>query len=120
MLTSWWVKPLAYVLLMLAISGGGWYAYHHWVHNIQQTQIKEDNTKQLEQMAKDIKALQDKTNALDDANTAILDQLNKKNVAVRETHDKIGAYIASPEARKSDRESSEILKETIRRLHDAQ
>jgi len=120
MLTSWWIKPLAYVLLILAVSGGGWYSYHHWVHNIQQTQIKDDNNKQLEQMAKDIKDLQVKTDALDQANSDILEKLNAKNTAVRDNHDKISTYISSPQAQKSDRESSEVLKETVRRLQSAQ
>lgn len=120
MFTKWWIKPLAYVLLFLAVSGGGWFAYSHWVHNIKQEQIKDDKNAQLEQMAKDIQDLKKKTDALDDANTAILVELNKKNTEARDTHDRVSSYINSPEAKKSDRESSEVLKETIRRLHDAQ
>jgi hypothetical protein len=57
--------------------------------------------------------------SIEKINGDILIKLNAQNQKVIEQHDTVTHYIASPEAQKSNRESSDVIKNTIGMLrHD--
>jgi Flp pilus assembly protein TadB len=93
-------------------------AYFFWEGRIKKTERLENQNTELTQALKDIKDLQDKTDKLSTAQSEMLVELEKKNTAVITKQQTIRTYLDSPEAKKSDRESSEVLKETMRRMAD--
>lgn len=120
---AWLSKPFVSIalkaLLVVGLLGGAYGIYHHFVSGIQKTQQVVDQNAQLTQALKDIDDLKKKTDALDSAQADMIVQLNAKNTAVKTKQNTIQNYINSPAAQKSDRPSSDVLKETVRRLSDA-
>jgi HAMP domain-containing protein len=115
-LSSIWFKLGAAAVAIALIFA----AYTSHVNGIKNQQKMEDTNKELIQAMADIKILQQKTEALDQAQSAMLIELNKKNAAVVTRQETIRTYLQSDDAKKSDRPSSDVIKETVRRLSNAQ
>jgi hypothetical protein len=102
------------IIILVGILTGGYFA---WKIHIQNQAMAEFNQKQQEQYVKDQKIIQGKIDAITEAQNQIIEGLQKQLDAVNTQHDDIKAYLDSDEAKKTDRPSSEILKETFRRLN---
>jgi 2,4-dienoyl-CoA reductase-like NADH-dependent reductase (Old Yellow Enzyme family) len=111
-LSSIWFKIGAIVIAL----GLVYAAYNHFVDGVKEGQKTEDQNIVYKQALEDIETLKKKTDALDEAQSAIIIQLNKKNETVITKQETVRTYLQSEEARKSDRPSSDVIKETVRKL----
>ncbi len=100
-------------LLLAGIATGG---YFLWKNQVENRVLYEYNLKQAEQAAKDRAEFIEKIKEITIAQEEILEQLRQKNQESNALKDSIDEYLQSEEANQYDRPSSEILKETIRRL----
>lgn len=90
--------------------------YFHWENKIRQEALAAYNQKQLEQIIQDQQLYITQTKQLQDQLDQINSALNSQTQQLNDKVDGINQYLASPEAAKTDRPSSEIIKETVRRL----
>jgi len=88
-----------------------------WKNNIKKQAILEMTNRQLEQIIKDQQTFIIKMNEINTLQKQELDGLNKKNSVLMIEISKIETYLNSEQVMKNDHPSSEILKETIRRLN---
>jgi len=91
-------------------------AYFYWESRVSKTQQLKDQNVELTQALKDIKDLQSKMDVISTTQSSMLVELNRKNSAVVTRQETIRSYINSPEAQSSNRDSSEVLRETVRRM----
>ena len=107
-----------YAIIGIAVFGTLTATYYSWRKSIERQALLEFNQKQLEQTVADQAEFRRKMQEIADKQEEII----KKNAEDRRAfEDKINAaqsFIESDEARKSDRPSSELLKETVKRLKD--
>ena len=93
--------------------------YYSWRKGIEREALLEYNQKQLEQFTKDQEDFRKKMENIKKEQ----DELRKKNEEDKKKFDvkidKARDYVNSEEAKKSDRPSSIILRETIKKLKDA-
>lgn len=94
------------------IAGGYWY----WKHNVEATAALKFNNEQLEQTVKDKDQLITSMKAIDDAREKAILDLQKQKEAVDAQLKDVEDYLDSDDATKADRPSSDVLKETIRKL----
>lgn len=108
-----WVIYIAGFLIIAAMVVGG---YLYWKHNVTTTAQLKFNNQQLEQTVKDQEAFIAQTKALSDIQNQLVIELNDKNVELSGKLIDIDNFLNSPEAEKTNRESSDVIKETIKRL----
>jgi uncharacterized membrane protein len=103
------------ILLIGLLSG----VYYSWRSSITRQALLEYNQKQLEQTLKDQEEFRLKMQAIQKNQ----EELIKKNREdKKEFDDKMASarsYLESDEAKKEDRSSSQVLKQTIKKLKDA-
>lgn len=105
-------------LMVISIGLAAWILITQYNHHLTETQALKDQNAQLVQLEKDNQALTKKMNALSDANVQILLELDKQNQKVIQTHDKVTTYIQSPEGQKSNRQTSDVIRNTIGMLQN--
>lgn len=113
-----WGALLSKVMLIVAILGVAYVGFNEYNHSVTQAQMLRDQNAQLVQLQKDNQDLQTKMNTLNKANADILLKLDNQNQKVVATHDRVATYIQSPEAQKSNRTSSDVIRNTIGMLQD--
>ena len=101
------------VLLLLASIGVSLLV---WKHSIETAATLQFNKQQLEQVVADQQKLTKTLNKINEIQQKISDELAVKNQALDEKLIGIETYLTSPEAKKSDRVSSDVLKKTIEEL----
>lgn len=109
-------KIATYALIALIATGALTGIYLNWKSTIRQEALAEYNKNQLEQVIKDRERMVEQLNQLGEAQKTIVLQLAKQQDDLATKLSKIDDFLSSPEAQKGDRPSSEVLKETIRRL----
>ena len=112
LLNKYVVGGIAVVLLLISLGTG----LMVWKHSIQNQALLEFNNKQLEQVVADQKKFNDLMTSLNAVQKKISDDLASKNQALDEKLNGIEGYLTSAEAKKSDRDASEVLKKTIEEL----
>lgn len=105
-------------LLVVAIGGLIYIAIAQYNGHIAEGQRIKDQNAQIQQVLKDNNILGQKLDNLSKINDNILVQLDAKNQKVEVLHDKVTTYITSPEAQKSNRPSSDVIKNTIGMLRN--
>lgn len=103
-------------LIFLLVGGIIWSAWNNYTQGIVLEERLKNENAQLVRLNNDMLILQKKTEELDTANREILVKLSEKNDKVIERHNEVRTYIQSDAARASNRESSEVIKNTIRML----
>lgn len=115
--TSWIGKAIAVLSLLGILAACGTSVYFSWAHAIRDAEAAKFEVAKrdalIENKNKEIKILTD-TNALKEQK---IKDLGDAVSAVNLQSDSIAAWIASQKGTKGDRESSDILKETFKRLH---
>lgn len=109
-------KLAGYAIIALLSAGVIFGGYYAWKVHVQNQAMQEFNQKQADQAEKDRKVFAEKMQKIEAVQNQILGNLQKQIQAANEQQDMIQDYLDSDEAKASDRESSEILKETVRRL----
>jgi uncharacterized protein HemX len=104
-------KYIIYGVLALALVGG----YFGWKWKVKNEARAVFQAEQLKQALKDNEKFRLQMEEIDRNRQAIIDDLNKKNDELEAQNRSITDWIDS-EGKKSDRPSSEVLKETIRRF----
>jgi hypothetical protein len=110
-----WVQR---ALLVAAVAGLIYLGYNAWKSDIEEGQMLRDQNAQLQRVIKDNNILKFKLEKLDEANKDILIKLEQKNDRVIEKHDTVTKYIQSPDAQKSNRPTSDVIKNTIGMLQN--
>ena len=90
--------------------------YYSWKSNIEYTALLEYNQKQLEQSLKDQEALKKKLSDIEKKQAEIIKQTEEDRRLYEEKMKSVDEYLGSLEARKADRPSSDVLKETVKKL----
>src|SRR5256885_7474798 len=103
-------------LIIAALVVGG---YLYWKHNVTTTAQLKFNNQQLEQTIKDQQEFIDQTKKINDDQNQIIIDLNKTNAELALKLKDVDDFLNSPDAEKSNRESSDVIKETIKRLKSA-
>lgn len=100
-------------LLVAVLAFGG---YKYWENQVEQKALIEWNNAQLEQVIKDQERFIKQLEALTLVQKQIIETTKAANAEIDEKVEEIQEYLGSDEALQSNRPSSDILKETIRRL----
>lgn len=93
--------------------------YYSWRKGIEREALLEYNQKQLEQNLKDQEELRKKMEAVTQQQEEIRKKTEEDKKAFENKINNAREYINTEEAKKSDRPSSEILKQTVKKLKDA-
>lgn len=109
-------KLAGYVIIAILAAGVLFGGYYAWKVHVQNQAMQEFNQKQTEQADKDRKVFEEKMQKIEAVQNQILGNLQKQLDTVNEQSDILQDYLDSDEAKASDRESSAVLKETVRRL----
>ena len=84
--------------------------------NVRKEALAKYNQTQIEQNLKDTKALIEETKKINENQNKIILEVQSKNQKLDEALSKIDNYLNEPETIKQDKESSNILKNTIKSL----
>ena len=84
--------------------------------NVRKEALAKYNQTQIEQNIKDTKALIEETKKINENQNKIILEVQSKNQKLDEALSKIDNYLNEPETIKQDKESSNILKNTIKSL----
>lgn len=117
-ITGPWGAFLGKGLMALTLAGMIYIGVAQYNENIRRNERMKLRDTQITQLLKENKEQNKRLDLIAKDNEQILVELKKKNDKVVETHNNVTKYIASPEAQKSNRESSDVLKNTIRMLKD--
>jgi len=101
-----------YIFIAIALVGG----YFYWKHQVEQQALMEYNQRQLEQALKDREEFQQKMSEIENKQRNVEENLAKQNDEVAQKLTNIDNYLLSPEVNKQDKQSSEVLKNTITEL----
>jgi len=107
-----------YLLIALISSGVLYGAYTIHINTVKAAALAEFNTAQLKQIVADQQTFINMMQQLQVVSEQTIAELRLTNAKTDALTSDITEYINSPEAQKSDRESSEILKQTIQRLQN--
>jgi len=115
LLTNKWFIYIIGALAGLLMTGG---LYMNWKNKIEANAKLEFNNEQLQQVIKEQERFLEQNRQLTEEQNKLIEDAAKEREALNNKLEELKTYIDSPEAAKSDRESSEIVKETIRRLQE--
>jgi uncharacterized protein with von Willebrand factor type A (vWA) domain len=90
--------------------------YIGWKHQIEAAALSDYNRKQLEQVIQDQQDFQNKMRTIEDTQKSLSDSLARQNEVITKKFNSIDSFLSSPEAQKSNRPASEVLKKTIKKL----
>lgn len=101
----------AIMLCIAAFTG-----YEVWKNKIENEALAQWNAQQIAQQKADNAQFQQQLQDIEKNAATVEQQLSKQNQALQDQNKSITDYLNSAAAKKSDRASSAILKETIRRM----
>lgn len=105
-------------LLITMAAGMIWFAVHTYNEGIRTTERDNNQIAQLQQIVKDNQDLNKKLGDLQTINTQILTVTAEKNNRVDNKHNEVTHYIQSPEGQKSNRDTSDVIRNTIGMLQN--
>jgi len=103
-----------YIAAAVAIVG----IYFFWKHNVEQQALMEYNQKQLEQSLVDQKKMSEALNDLSKQQADIIKKSEEDRQAYELKIGTISDYLESKETKKSDKPSSDILRNTVKQLKE--
>lgn len=109
-------KILTYLGIGLLSVGVLYGAYKMWENSVKTRALLEFNNAQLEQVIKDQQRFNAQMELLREFQIELLNQTNEQNQLLEDKLNDIDQYLGSDEATSGNRPSSDVLKETIRRL----
>ena len=92
--------------------------YFYWKHNVEQQALMEYNQKQLEQSIEDQNKIKETLVAIETNQQQIIKQSEQDKVAYEQKLGTVTDYLDSSATKKSDKPSSDILKQTVKQLKD--
>jgi Na+-translocating ferredoxin:NAD+ oxidoreductase RnfG subunit len=112
------ILAIIYFVIGASIVGLFFFLVNDYTKSIVNSERADLSKRQLEQVVKENKELQKKTEQLEKANQTILNETKESNDKVVVRYEKVTEYINRPETQSTNRESSEVLKNTVRMLKD--
>jgi hypothetical protein len=109
---KWVIYAIGLVVGVVSLAG----VYLFWKHNITAAAQLRFNNKQLEQTIKDKDQFIANLERLSKLNEEAIVELNKQKGELDVKFKDLQDYLNSEEARKDDRDSSQVLKKTIEKL----
>ena len=103
-------------LIVAALIVGG---YFYWKHNVTENAQMQFNNQQLQQKIKEDEDFIAQSKILTEQQNAAIADLTQKNNDLNSKLKDLDDYLNSPQASKDDRDSSEVLKQTIDKLRKA-
>ena len=109
-------KPLFYVFMLLVLISMG--LYYVSMQDVKKIALMEYNREQLEENLKEQRALMEKQQKISDLQLVIQKQLTEQNEKLSIKLSTIDRYLSSDDAKKANRLSSDVLKNTLRMLSE--
>lgn len=108
-INSWTVNLILGIIIAIFLGGG----YMAWKHNVEQEIINEQKVQQLEQQIKDQEEYIKDIEALNKDSNEIISTMKNKEINLNTKLRDLESYLDN---HKDDKESSEVLKRTIKEL----
>jgi hypothetical protein len=109
-------RIFAYIVIGFLTSGALFGVYKTWELTVKMKAMAEFNQKQLEQVIKDAAEFKKKMDAIGVSQKEIVKELETQIKVIDSQLDEIDNFLDSDNAKKLDRSSSKILKDTVRKL----
>lgn len=116
LITSGSIKWLSILVIMAGLTGGLYMKHREIVNNEKQIALQQYNIKQLEQTIKDRDAYIEEIESVARARSEAINNLARKNKELEDKLDSVVTEIDKHVGAGHDRESSQILKDTIKSL----
>lgn len=109
-------KIALYLIIATFLSGALGTAYYVWKKNIEHAALLEFNQKQMQQTLKDQQKFIEQQQQISDQARSAVQEMKNNNVTLRNKIMGINNYLDNSSKSGGDKPSSEVLKETVRRL----
>lgn len=116
LITSGSIKWLSILVIIAGLAGGLYMKHREIVNNEKQIALQQYNIKQLEQIVKDRNAYIEEIENVNRARSEAINGLTQKNRQLEKKLESVVSQIDKHVGAGRDRESSQILKDTIRSL----
>ena len=111
-------KYVIYALVIVGVVVGSFIFIRTWENDIKKSALNDFNNKQLEQVIKDQNKFQVQLEQLNKSQQAIVDDMNIQNQSLVNKLNTVTTYLDSNQAKKDNRSSSTVLKNTIKKLEN--
>lgn len=118
LITSGSIKWLSILVIIAGLAGGLYMKHREIVNNEKQIALQQYNIKQLEQTIKDRDAYIDEIENVNRARSEAINGLTQKNRELEKRLESVVSHIDKHVGAGRDRESSQILKDTIKSLEE--
>ena len=118
LITSGSIKWLSILVIVAGLAGGLYMKHREIVNNEKQIALQQYNIKQLEQTIKDRDAYIEEIENVNRARSEAINGLSQKNKELEKKLESVVSQIDKHVGAGRDRESSQILKDTIRSLEE--
>ena len=118
LITSGSIKWLSILVIIAGLAGGLYMKHREIVNNEKQIALQQYNIKQLEQTIKDRDAYIDEIENVNRARSEAINGLTQKNRELEKRLESVVSQIDKHVGAGRDRESSQILKDTIKSLEE--
>jgi uncharacterized protein (DUF3084 family) len=118
LITSGSIKWLSILVIIAGLAGGLYMKHREIVNNEKQIALQQYNIKQLEQTIKDRDAYIDEIENVNRARSEAINGLTQKNRELEKRLESVVSDIDKHVGAGRDRESSQILKDTIKSLEE--
>ena len=118
LITSGSIKWLSILVIVAGLAGGLYMKHREIVNNEKQIALQQYNIKQLEQTIKDRDAYIEEIENVNRARSEAINGLTQKNRELEKRLESVVSQIDKHVGAGRDRESSQILKDTIRSLEE--
>jgi 2',3'-cyclic-nucleotide 2'-phosphodiesterase (5'-nucleotidase family) len=112
--------PLGKIVGYAALALAAWGAYELWEYKTEQKALTEFNRRQVEQVLKDKELLLEQLKKNQELTELMQKQLRETNEQLDQKIKVVEDFLNSEEAIKQDRPASPLLKDTIKKLREAQ
>ena len=118
LITSGSIKWLSILVIIAGLAGGLYMKHREIVNNEKQIALQQYNIKQLEQTVKDRNAYIEEIENINRARSEAINGLTQKNRELEKRLESVVSDIDKHVGAGHDRESSQILKDTIKSLEE--
>lgn len=118
LITSGSIKWLSILVIIAGLTGGLYMKHREIVNNEKQIALQQYNIKQLEQIVKDRDAYINEIENVNRARSEAINGLTQKNRELEKRLESVVSQIDKHVGAGRDRESSQILKDTIKSLEE--
>ena len=101
----------ALLVIMFLVTG-----YYIWKRDVEYRALMQYNMNQMQQIVRDQQEFTRQQTALFNEQQRLTRELLTRNEELQRRTERINEYLSSPQAQRADRQSSEVIRETINQL----